>query len=76
MIVIAIITPDFSCEAETSNSIKLAKTKGKVVDDSTVSVGLTSLFGIGSEYVSGIGRGGVSVFIHCEGLFLQSLKIV
>ena len=76
MIVIAIITPDFSCEAETSSSVKLAKTKGKVVDDSTVGVGLTSLFGIGSESVGGIGRGGVSVFIHCEGLFLQTLKIV
>ena len=52
--VIGLITPYFSCEAETSFSVK---TKGKVVGCSAVDVGLTSLFGIGSKSVDGVGRG-------------------
>ena len=75
-IVVGIITPDFSCEAETSCSVKLAKTKGRVVVFSTVGGGLTSLFGIRSESVDGVERGGVGVFNRREGLFLQSLKSV
>ena len=43
---------------------------------STVGGGLTSLFSIGSESVDGVGRGGVGVFNHREGSFLQSLKSV
>ena len=74
--VVGIITPDFSCEAETSCSVKLAKTKGRVVVFSTVGGGLTSLFGIRSESVDGVERGGVGVFNRGEGLFLQSLKSV
>ena len=35
-IVVGIITPDFSCEAETFCSVRLAKTKGMVVGCSTV----------------------------------------
>ena len=42
----------------------------------TISGGLTSLFGIGSESVDGDGRGDVGVFNRLEGLFLQSLKSV
>ena len=60
--VIGLITPDFSCEAETSFSVKLVKTKGKVVGCSAVDVGLTSLFGIVSESVDGVGRGIVGTF--------------
>ena len=56
------MTPDFSCEAETSCSVKLAKTKGKVVGCSTGGGGLTSLFGIGSKSVDGVGRGGVCFY--------------
>ena len=41
---------------------------------STVVGGLTSLFGVGSESVDGVGRGGVGMFNCCEGLFPQSLK--
>ena len=74
--VVGIITPDFSCEAETSCSVKLVKTKGKVVGCTTVSRGLTSLFCIGSESVDGVGRGGVGVFNPREVLFLRSLKSV
>ena len=41
---------------------------------STEGGGLTSLFGIGTESVDGVGGGGV---FNCrEGLFLQSLKSV
>ena len=75
-IVVGIITPDFSCEAEISCSVKLAKTKGKVVGCLTISGGLTSLFDIGSESVDGAGRGDVGVFNRLESLFLQSLKSV
>ena len=50
-IVVGIITPNFSYEAETSCSVKLAKTKGKVVGCSTVGGGLTGMFGLGSESV-------------------------
>ena len=41
---------------------------------SAVVGGLTSLFGVGSESVDGVGRGGVGMFNCCEGLFPQSLK--
>ena len=34
--VVGIITPDFSCEAETLCSVRLVKTKGMVVSCSTV----------------------------------------
>ena len=43
---------------------------------STEGGGLTSLFGIGTESVDGVGGGGVGVFNCREGLFLQSLKSV
>ena len=69
-IVFGIITPDFSCEAETSCSVKLAKTKGKVVGCLTAGGGLTGLFGIGSDSVDNVGRGGVGVFNPREGLLL------
>ena len=75
-IVVGIITPDFSCEAETSCSVKLAKTKGKVVGCLTAGGGLTGVFGIGSDSVDDVGRGGVGVFNPREGLLLQSLKNV
>ena len=57
-------------------SVKLAKTKGKVVSWSTVGEGLTSLFGIGSESVDGVGTGGVGMYNRRESLILQNLKNV
>ena len=74
--VIGLITPDFSCEAETSFSVKLVKTKGKVVGCSALDVGLTSLFGIGSKSVDGVGRGIVGTFNRPEDFLLQSFKTV
>ena len=47
-----------------------------VVGCSAVDLGLTSLFGIGSESVDGVGRGVVGAFNSPEGFPLQSFKIV
>ena len=71
-IVVGIMTPDFSCEAETSCSVKLAKTKGKVVGCSTVGRGLTGSFGIGSDSVDGVGRGDVGVLILVKVCFYRA----
>ena len=41
--------PDFFCEVETSCSVKLVRTKGKVGGHSCVDVGLINLFHVGFE---------------------------
>ena len=43
---------------------------------SAVDVGLTGLFGIGSESVGGVGRGVVGVFNSPKGFLLQSIMSV
>ena len=56
--------------------MKLAKTRGKEGGYSGLDVGLTSLFGVGSEPVDGVGRGVFGVFNSPEGFLLQRFKIV
>ena len=56
--------------------MKLARTRGKEGVCSGVDVGLTSLIGVGSEPVDGVGRGVFGAFNNSEGFLLQSCKIV
>ena len=56
--------------------MKLARTRGKEGGYSDLDVGLTSLFGVGSEPVDGVGRGVFGVFNSPEGFLLQKFKIV
>ena len=43
---------------------------------SAIDAGLTTLCGIGSESLDGVGRGVVGAFNSPEGFLLQSFKIV
>ena len=56
--------------------MKLATTRGKEGSYSGLDVGLTSLFGVGSEPVDGVGRGVFGVFNSPESFLLQRFKIV
>ena len=68
--------PDFSCEVETSRSVKLVRTKSKVGDCSCVDVGLTSLFLVRTECVGGVGKGVVGTLEGPEGFLLHIFRSV
>ena len=65
-----------SCEAETSCSVKPARTRCKLGGSSLVDAGLTGLFRVRSEFVDGVGRGFVGAFESPEGFRLQSFSSV
>ena len=67
---------DVFCETETSCSVALERTKGKILGCSDVVVGLTRLFRVGSESTDGLGRGYVGDFGNLEGFLPQNFKIV